>query len=231
MKRTGLLNQSALGFLICLLMAGPSCNTSTNQPRPLIPLNKGNFWSYSGNFNGKPVVFSMVVNDILKKGKLTFGLMKGFPSDVMAGADWEPSAWGLLVDENRHYYKIEGAKSDSIRKSFSDAESVQSGLVSDSDLFMEALCDTGQTFGEAAQLTRNDGNYFWKVTGKHAFEPTSIRGISISGPFDRYTLEYRTLADNVILEIVPGIGIVHYHYSHHGSQGELDLKLVEAGLK
>jgi len=39
-------------------------------------------------------------------------------------------------------------------------------MVTDADLFLETLYDTGQTFGEAAQLTRDDGNYYWRVIAK-----------------------------------------------------------------
>ena len=96
---------------------------------------------------------------------------------------------------------------------------------------MEALYDTGQIFGETDQLTRDDGNYIWKVTGKRAFEPTSIKGLKILGPFDCYTLIYKTVADETIMDLVPGIGIVRYRYSHHGTPAELDMKLVEAGIQ
>ncbi|MCX6287752.1 MAG: hypothetical protein NTY96_11615 [Bacteroidetes bacterium] len=197
----------------------------------MIPLQKGNFWKYRGSYNDKPVTCNIVVNDILKKGNLTFALMKGFPSDILGGEDWETTSWGLLAVGNEHYYKVSGPRIDSIRTIMLNEKSVQSCLVTDSDLFMEALNDTGQTFGEAAQLTRNDGNYFWRVTQKHAYEPSSIKGLKLMGPFDRFTLNYQTVADDITLDIVPGIGIVRYRYCHHGTPGELDMKLVDVGIQ
>jgi len=218
-------------YLILVMISLSSCNTGGKNDQLLIPLQRGNLWKYQGNYNGKPVSCCMEVHDILKKGNLTFALMKGFPTDVMEGENWEPSVWGLLAVGNEHYYKVSGNRIDSIDQKLSDNGNVQSGLVNDSDIFLEALYGTGQTFGEAAQLTRDDGNYFWKVTGKQAFEPSAVRGLKLMGPFDSYSLTYKTVADETIMDVVPGIGIVRYRYSHHGTPAELDMKLAETGIQ
>ena len=126
--------------------------------------------------------------------------------------------------------RVTGSRVDSIRNKLLDTTGVQSGLVTDADLFVTALYDTGQVFGEASQLTRNDGNYFWKVTGKKAWEASSIKGLTKTGPFDRFTLDFKTVADETTIDIVPGVGIVRYRYCHHGTPAELDMKLVEAGI-
>ncbi len=232
MKRQGLINHIIKLLLLLGVIVTSSCNTGSKHDQALIPLQKGNFWKYSGSYNGKPVVFRITVDYVVKQGGMLFAVLKGFPSDILAGQDWEASDWGLLVvGDGQYYYKLTGARIDSVKNSLSDTEGIKASLVSDKDLFIEALYDTSQIFGEAAQITRADGNYFWKVTEKHAFEPSSIRGLKIHGPFDRFTLIYQTIADEITMDIVPGIGLVRYRYSHHGTPGELDLRLTEAGLK
>lgn len=186
---------------------------------------------YEGKYNGKPVILKITESEMLKRGNLTFAFLKGFPVDILTGEDWEPSSWGLLVTGDQHYYKFNYPKTDSVKKAFLDKRNFLTGLFADSELFVEALHDTGQTFGEAGQLTREDGNYFWRVTDKNSFDASSIRELKSLGPFDRFTITYKTLADVIMIDIVPGIGMVRYRYSHHGTPGELDLKLTEAGLK
>ncbi len=218
-------------FAGVMLISLTACKDHSIHNKAFFSMKRGNYWKYQGSYNGKPAACGMVIRDIRKAGNLTYALMQGFPTDVMDGEDWESSVWGLLALGNERYYKVSGSRIDSITRRLSEKESIHSGLVSEAELFMEALYDTGQIFGETDQLTRDDGNYIWKVTGKRAFEPTSIKGLKILGPFDCYTLIYKTVADETIMDLVPGIGIVRYRYSHHGTPAELDMKLVEAGIQ
>ena len=144
---------------------------------------------------------------------------------------WEASSWGLLVAGSEHYYRISGPRIDSVIKKMNIDGVVMTDMVTDADLFLETLYDTGQTFGEAAQLTRDDGNYYWRVIGKSAFDPSAIKGLRITGPFDQYTLSYRTQPDETLMDIVPGIGITRYRYTHHGTSEELDLRLTSSNIR
>jgi len=214
---------------LCILVS--SCGERSGSHQNVIPLKTGNYWIYEGKYNGRPVTMKITESETHKRGTLTFALLKGFPGDMLSGEDWEPSSWGLLVTGDQHYYKFNFPKTDSVKKAFLDSRNVLTGLFTDSEIFMEALYDTGQTFGEAAQLTREDGSYYWRVTDKHAFDASSIRELKLIGPFDRFTITNKTLADDIMIDMVPGIGIVRYRYSHHGTPAELDLKLMEAGLR
>ncbi len=216
---------------VILIMSMIACRDGRNHQKEIIPLKQSNCWVYKGNYNNKPVTLNIRVSEVKKRGSLTFATLKGFPTDILGGEDWEPSEWGLLVTADQHYYKFISPKTDSVRKSILDRNNILAGLFSDSELFLEELVDTGQTFGEASQMTREDLNYFWRVTDRHAFEASSIRGLKLLGPFDRFTVNYKTLADDMTIDVVPGIGIVRYRYSHHGTPGELDVKLVETNLK
>jgi len=216
---------------VLLVLSFAACKERATDHKAIFSLKAGNYWTYRGKYNRKAVEEWIEVKQVRQRGNLTFALMKGFPTDVMEGEDWEASVWGLLAVGNDHYYKVSGTRIDSIGKWILNKESVHSGLVTDSDLFLEALCDTGLTFGEAAQLTRDDGNYFWRIGEKSAYEPSAIKGLKLMGPFDRFTLKYKTLADETMMDVVPGIGIVRYRYSHHGTPAELDVKLVEAGMQ
>jgi hypothetical protein len=217
--------------VVLLLFSFGACKRDAAFHKSVFQLKEGNFWNYRGKFNEQAVELRMEVKQVKNHGKLTIAVIRGFLTDVMEGEDWEAKDWGLLVVGNEHYYKIAKKRADSIIRCLSDHGFIGAGMVTDADLFMEALYDTGQTFGEAAQLTRNDGNYFWRVVEKSAFEPTSIRGLKLMGPFNRYAITYKTVSDKITMDIVPEIGIVRYRYSHHGTPAELDMQLVEARLQ
>ncbi len=217
--------------MVLLLFSFGACKRDAAFHKPVFKLKEGNFWNYQGKFNGQAVELRMDVKQVKKEGMLTLAVIRGFPTDVMEGVDWDAMEWGLLVAGNEHYYKVAAKRADSIIRCLSDHGCTGEGIVTDADLFMEALCDTGQTFGEAVHLTRNDGNYCWRVVEKSAFEPTSIRGLKLMGPLDRFALTYKTVSDEVTMDVVPEIGIVRYRYSHHGSPAELDMKLTEAKLE
>lgn len=215
-------------LLILLLFSFTACKDNTKQPNAIFPLKEGNSWNYQGKYNEWEVKLQIKVLLVKKEGNLAFALMKGFCTDPLEGEEWESSVWALLVVGNEYYYKVSGSRIDSINKCLLNNESVHSGLVTDADLFMVALSDTGRIFGEAAQLTRNDGNYYWKVSEKHAYEPSSIKSLNIKGTFDRFTLTFKAIDSDVTMDIVPGIGIVRYRYCHHGTPEELDMKLSDA---
>lgn len=218
-------------LVILLLFPFAACKDNIKQSNAVIPLKEGNSWNYQGIYNGREVKLKIKVLLVRKEGNLTFALMKGFPTDLLEGEEWESSAWALLSVGNEYYYKVSGSAIDSINKSLLNNEIVHSGLVTDADLFMVALSDTGRIFGETAQLTRNDGNYYWKVTEKHAYEPSSIKNLNIKGTFDRYTLAFKSTDGDVTMDVVPGIGIVRYRYCHHGTPEELDMKLSDAVIE
>ncbi|MCX7043861.1 MAG: hypothetical protein NTX50_00045 [Candidatus Sumerlaeota bacterium] len=83
----------------------------------------------------------------------------------------------------------------------------------------------GKKFG--GEAGREDNLYSWIVESEDIRSFTNIKGIWKKLQFPTYTLVYRTVPDHQIMDFTPGIGITHYHYSHHGTVAELDLELVE----
>jgi hypothetical protein len=221
-----------LNMIVLILLAELySCQGRAPYNSPVFPLQNGNYWDFSGKYNQKTINFRIEVRNVVRKKSLTFALMRGFPTDVMTGDDWEASSWGLLIAGSEHYYRISGPRMDTVMKKMNTDGIALTEMVTDADLFLETLYDTGQTFGEAAQLTRDDGNYYWRVIGKSAFDPSAIKGLQLTGLFDQYTLSYRTQPDETLMDIVPGIGITRYRYIHHGTSEELDLRLTSLNIR
>jgi hypothetical protein len=84
----------------------------------------------------------------------------------------------------------------------------------------------GSDFGRDAETaTRDDHWYCWHVE-KVESRPVRLPGSWPSDSRDVVTLSYRTLPDHQLVEFVEGVGIIRYDAVHHGTEGEVRLKLV-----
>jgi hypothetical protein len=190
------------------------------------PLKKGMTWVYSGTYNSQAETCEMKVTGVTHRGGLLFATMHGYPADVLDGAGWEPSDWGLLVAPNDRYYRVEGLRADSIRSRLADPEDNLAGLIQEQELMFQMPLVPGKMFGETFQITRTDSLYCWVVTGRNAFDPSSIGIADRQGSLDQFTLRFSTLPDETMIGFVPGIGIASFKYSHHGTPSELNMQLT-----
>jgi hypothetical protein len=88
----------------------------------------------------------------------------------------------------------------------------------------------GQTYGGDQVPPRTDHFYSWYVEDVSRFTNT-IPNVPRRENRQKATLVYRTNPDHILIEFVPGIGVIRYNYNHHGSVDLVDMKLVEIGHK
>ena len=76
---------------------------------------------------------------------------------------------------------------------------------------------------------RSDQMYCWVLD---SFSKRSLRRIEglKPGSYTVYSVIYRTNPDHTIIDLVPGVGVTGYEYSHHGTVDDIDLSLVEVHL-
>ncbi|MEI6172920.1 MAG: hypothetical protein WCR01_04160 [Bacteroidota bacterium] len=216
----------SLVFIAMLLWC---CARTKNQEasRDPWPLQEGTTWIYQGQCNNQLVKVEMEIKKVTRQGSLLFAEIQGYPSDPMDGSGWKTSTWGLLVVGNERYYRLEGKRLDSVRTRLADPGDNLAGLVEEQELMLQLPLQLGNSFGETFQLTRSDSNYYWQVTGKSIFDPSSIGIREMNKPIDQFTLRFSTLPDETLIDFVPGLGIGRYRYSHHGTPAETDMKLSE----
>jgi hypothetical protein len=70
-----------------------------------------------------------------------------------------------------------------------------------------------------------DNYYCWYVADELT-DPVALLGGRTA---TTYEVTYQTNPDHSIMEIVPGLGITRYVYSHHGTPAETDVRLVSFG--
>jgi hypothetical protein len=87
----------------------------------------------------------------------------------------------------------------------------------------------GDVFGADPETKRRfpDGRYAWCVDDRSTVSLAGIKGVPQERRSTAYALAYRTNPDHQIATYVPGIGLVSYVYSHHGTVSEVDVRLVE----
>jgi hypothetical protein len=207
-----------------------------DTPREFFPLTAGTYWVYKGTVrwddpeSDKPgsaeVTWKMTVDKVIRKKGLTAAIMTGFPADLdwSAGAA-EPKPWLILEDEKRQvYYENLGPDFD-LSKIGGEDQDLEKFLVEDNFFFQWPL-RAGAKFCDAEGKNRKDNLYCWVVVEAATAKLGSVKGAPAAEQLV-FRLQYLTLPDDTVMEVVPGLGLLSYKYHHHGSVADTELQLVE----
>lgn len=207
-----------------------------------IPLEKGNYWIYKGTVkyqkegiekpSQKTVALKMEISDIIVRDAVTAAVVKGYPLDI-AGFDGSSAPRGdyvLVRAGYGSYYLLSGEDSINALKKLKDGNDALHELVDESDMIADFPMAVGKVFGEAEQVTRADGKYFWRVEECVDTDLSAVKGITV-GSAREYWLFYLTNPDRQKAGFVPGVGITSYSYRHNGTVMEFDVKLAECFIK
>jgi hypothetical protein len=72
---------------------------------------------------------------------------------------------------------------------------------------------------------RQDGWYCWRVETKKLCT-LDVIGLPPDEYFSTYSVAFRTNPGHQVMDIVPGVGITHLEYEHHGTVGSEDVRLL-----
>jgi hypothetical protein len=92
------------------------------------------------------------------------------------------------------------------------------------DLILQLPLHTGQLFGRDT-AERRDTFYAWLVDTAEPV-PSSLRRLQPGLTDSLYSVVYRTNPDHTVVGFVPGLGVAHYTYVHHGTIAQVDARLV-----
>jgi hypothetical protein len=92
------------------------------------------------------------------------------------------------------------------------------------DLILSFPLYTGELYGRDP-AERQDNLYAWFVEAAE-LSPDAVRRFHPGIVDSLYTLVYRTAPDHTLIGFVPGVGVVHYVYRHHGTMAESEAWLV-----
>ncbi|RJR12126.1 hypothetical protein C4588_02655 [Candidatus Parcubacteria bacterium] len=222
---------SLIFFLLCVIKT-----LSEEAVTEFIPLTKGNFWIYSGtikwqNDDGdvseEELTWKMEITETVEKEGITGAVLKGHPSDLEWYYDGKERGNYLIVKtEDGKYYSLE----NNIAETFEKIEEGRdiSDLLDVYNLFLDLPLTGGKTFGDPAGIKREDNWYCWYVEVIEEVE-LNIKACPSSEKEKKYRLAFRSCPAHIIIEYVPGVGIIYYEYVHHGTVSEVRLNLIEYG--
>ncbi len=221
-----------------LSMAPFAAHADNAEPPELAyPMEKGTYWIYEGPTTWTqatpPRSFQRVLRcrmeivDVIKQADLVVAVIKGHPIDLAWYEEGKAPGDYLLVRlPGEKYYLIRGDRVAKVLEQLDSGAELE-GIVQEYELFLDLPLEKGARFGQTTLLTRSDYMYSWFVEEGEPVLLAGVRGIDPSAPRTLYDLVYRSWSEHILIDFVPGIGIVNYIYSHHGSASETHLKLIE----
>ena len=230
------MNRLLCAIVLCLTGLALPHKQAAPTTGEFFPFHAGTYWVYKGTVgwydyeNDKPVseevTWKMTVEKVIRKNGVVAAIVSGFPSDL----DWtagstEAKPW-LIIEDDKHevYYENLGPGFDLTK--FDGDDSVFNKFMVQDNLFFQWPLRQGAKFcGEEAK-GREDDMYCWVVEQTATRKLESVKGAR-AGEQPVFSLHFRTLPDDTIAEVVPGLGILSYQYHHHGSVADTELQLVE----
>jgi hypothetical protein len=134
--------------------------------------------------------------------------------------------YSLLLARGHRLYHQAAQDSASALLSLQRAIEPGAALPQDWDLIVDSTLAVGHSYGQMAERgNRPDNLYAWYLESSETVRPPP--GWVLSSPTVlQWRLAYRTMPDHQLLDIVPGLGITHYVYGHHGTVADAEVKLI-----
>ena len=230
------------GWVLLLLCGG--CNTP--QPKPITPplvrptafwpLTPGMSWTYTGicigGTNGVSTTNAIRLTCAVLESKAQRGYLavrlSNFPPAL---SPWEAAPtntpYVLLRAPTGAWHAIEAGQARAVLARLADARDPLDDLLTfETQVLAEPLRD-GLRWGDPQAMQRLDGVGCWVVGASCSEVVTNMVGVSKDWKLETFPVVYRTLPDQLELQFAPSIGILATDYIHHGTPGEVHLKLVE----
>ena len=223
-----------LGFVSFAQSDLPAQNSKAPEVFPLV---EGTSWVYQGtvrwyDFNSVKVAKTRVtwttqVKRVTRRQHLTAAVINGFPWDLdWSDGDLQPSDALLLASDDGGYYvsQFDDIK-DGVKRLADSTDSLQD-LINPDDIFLQSPLTKGKKFSCASDaMARDDNMYCWVVSSVDRRSLLKVKGLEPK-EYQVYEVSFRTNPDDTVLQFLPGVGLISYHYHHHGSIADTELKLV-----
>jgi hypothetical protein len=230
-----------VGAFLLILVSCAAAAAQTN-PADFFPLSKGTYWVYDASLdwtvvNTSPAQFrhshirwKMEVVETYSRGDMFVAILKGGPWDLSWYEPGQEHGQYVMVRAGNSFYLLPRPGAETLEKlrSARGFRSVRDDLAD--WIWFRVPMHKGDQFKDSDYPPeRNDGMYCSVVEHVRKRRLRGIKGVDAATSVTSYQLAYRTMPDHEISEIVPGVGIVTWRYSHHGTLAEADLRLVAFG--
>jgi len=240
--------------LFCLFTLSAGMASNLTSPGDF-PLARGNYWIYQGKVKwsllNTPGMISttlrvkMEVLETAQDGIYSIALVKNY----FLALNWDEGTTdnyslvyvigkrsSLSPQSTSLYLKYECSLSEEELKQITsfmkEGKGELNSLLTREDLWMDLPLKKDKAYGYTiSDPPPHFYRYCWHVESVRKNDLKKIKGIPANACKTEYKLAYRTGPDHQVMDFVPGVGLTHYVYVHHGSISEMDMKLLEVHLQ
>jgi len=172
----------------------------------------------------KHISWKSEITDFVQEGRVKVALLLGHPVDLTWYTEQTRRGCYLFisVDDRDFYLQQIESSCELPKQNFAN-------LLKDEDLVLRLPIKRGDEFGGYKEdpAKAQECMYDWCVEEVRQTKLPGVRGIPGTRRFTAYELFFRTNPDHQIATWVPGIGLTHFVYSHHGTVSEVEVDLAE----
>jgi len=224
-----------LGITLCSVTIGSLTVAVANAqqsgpPTLFFPLTQGTYWVYQGTVtwfdqakhkaSEAKVSLKMTVERVFQREGTLFAEIQGYPADLnFTAGETHPSRW-ILTESSRHQVFLRELDPSTSLPLTESPGSAFDSFMTEEDLLFEWPLARGKKYCAA------ESAYCWVVESEGSKNLEAVTSL-VSGNARVFTIAYRSNPDETQIELSPGIGIIAYHYRHHGTTAATDLNLTE----
>ena len=221
--------------VICLAALAAVLPPAHTQQRSWLPIEPGLTWTYRGHVrwtgsdqrvHGDSIKWTMKIVAVRTGPNARAALVRGW---VLSLAWHEPSkkpAYSALIERGGQLFHVAAQDSASAAALLESAVRTGAPPPASSDLVLDSTLAVGRVYGrDSVTSKRDDSIYGWRVASERAISAPASWNAG-AARVQRMTLEYRSLPDHQSIDVVRGVGITRFVYSHHGTVADTDVRLV-----
>jgi len=206
------------------------------RPTTFWPLAPGTSWTYSGcviNGSNSVVATNAVrltckVLEARTQRDYQIVRLSSFPPAL---SPWEAvptnAPYVLLRTPAGAWHAIEAAQARPVLARLADAKDPLDDLLTFETQVLAEPLKAGLRWGDPVGRQRLDGMYCWVTEAPHTATLPDIAGLAKDWKLEIFPIVFRTQPDRLQVQFVPNIGFLSADYTHHGTPGEVHLKLLE----
>lgn len=222
-------------WILLLLTLLPLQPFAAQGTETAFPLAAGRIWEYSGLVRwigpnqravSAHVPWTTEILAIREGRNMRGAVVRGWIQELAWYRPGQTPGYSLLLARDGRLYHV--ATPDSAGALLALTRALESGaaLPQGSQLVVDSALAVGHLYGQLDEAgDRSDTFYAWYVESQEAIHPPAGWSMRTSTVL-QWRLVYRTVPDHTVLDFVPGLGITHYVYSHHGTVADAEVRLV-----
>ncbi len=220
----------------------PSAPAQPPAPPPLVrpavfwPLDAGTRWTYAGTVidgasgvgRTNAVRLTCVVKETQTLRGHQLARLNCFPP-ALSPWDGAPTnaPYVLLRTPAGAWHAIEATQARPVLARLADPKDALDDLLTFETQVLAEPLKAGLRWGDPVGMQRLDGLYCWVTGTPRAASLAEIAGLAKDWQLDVFPVVFRTQPDQLDVQFAPTIGILATDYVHHGTPGEVHLRLIE----